>query len=71
MSDVGKYEGVLVFKGKKPIDPKVYDLLKRVNEQNRIAIAAQEEKEKNETSQTQKQEPEGEPEQIFSKGRII
>jgi hypothetical protein len=71
MSDVGKYEGVLVFKGKKPINLKHIELMRKVNQENKQAIAAQEEREKNETSQTQKQEPEGEPEQIFSKGRII
>ena len=32
--DIGKYESVLVFTGKKPINPKALELMKKANAEN-------------------------------------
>lgn len=36
--DIGKYEAVMVFTGKKPVNPKALELMKKANAENANAI---------------------------------
>jgi len=72
MTQESRYDAVLIFEEGGPVDPKVYDLLKRVKEKKRIAFEEQEQRKNKANALTQKQDPPDAPEQITcGQGRFL